>query len=242
VPPAGASALVAALEADPKLRVRVAALLGVPAGLPEALHRLVDELRAEREATARRFEASDGRAAELRADMNARFEAMDRRFEELRADMNARFEAMDRRFEHVFKRFDKSDDRIDAAFRRVDALGARWGLHSEASFRDGLRRVIGRRFGVEVQRWEHQDAEGVVFGHPARVELDIVVRDGETVLVEIKSHAGRAAVAEFRRTADLYDKIHGTRSRRLLVAPAVDQRALELAAKLDIEISTDLSG
>jgi hypothetical protein len=242
VPPAGASALVAALEADPKLRVRVAALLGVPAGLPEALHRLVDELRAEREATARRFEASDGRAAELRADMNARFEAMDRRFEELRADMNARFEAMDRRFEHVFKRFDKSDDRIDAAFRRVDALGARWGLHSEASFRDGLRRVIGRRFGVEVQRWEHQDAEGVVFGHPARVELDIVVRDGETVLVEIKSHAGRAAVAEFRRTADLYDKIHGTRSRRLLVAPAVDQRALEQAAQLDIEISTDLSG
>jgi hypothetical protein len=189
-----------------------------------------------------RFEAMDRRFEELRADMNARFEAMDRRFEELRADMNARFEAMDRRFEHVFKRFDKSDDRIDAAFRRVDALGARWGLHSEASFRDGLRRVIGRRFGVEVQRWEHQDAEGVVFGHPARVELDIVVRDGETVLVEIKSHAGRAAVAEFRRTADLYDKIHGTRSRRLLVAPAVDQRALELAAKLDIEISTDLSG
>ncbi|MDI7268588.1 MAG: hypothetical protein QME96_11405, partial [Myxococcota bacterium] len=43
-----AAALVAAIEADPQARLRLAGLLGVPAGLPEALQRLADEMRAGR--------------------------------------------------------------------------------------------------------------------------------------------------------------------------------------------------
>ncbi|MBI5498861.1 MAG: hypothetical protein HY907_01350, partial [Deltaproteobacteria bacterium] len=74
------------------------------------------------------------------------------------------------------------------------------------------------------------------------VELDVVVRNGETIVVEIKAHAGRGDVAEFARSADLYDKLHGgAPSHRILISPSVDPKALDLAAKLGIEISTDLS-
>jgi hypothetical protein len=201
--PTRAAELVAELEADPALRGRMSALLGVPVGLPEALHGLVAELREQRIASERRFEASDRRFAELRADVNARFEELrsdmnarfaesDRRFEELRSDMNARFAESDRRFEELRsdmkagfaesdRRFEelRSDmkagfaevaRRIEQAFRRIDAMGTRWGLQTEAAFREGLRFVIEGRFGAQVERWEHEDREGVVFGHRARVE------------------------------------------------------------------------
>ncbi|MBI5486807.1 MAG: hypothetical protein HY905_05715, partial [Deltaproteobacteria bacterium] len=49
----------------------------------------------------------------------------------------------------------------------------------------------------------HEDMDGIVFGRRARVELDVVVRNGETIVVEIKAHAGRGDVAEFARSADL---------------------------------------
>ncbi|MBI5490546.1 MAG: DUF3782 domain-containing protein [Deltaproteobacteria bacterium] len=260
--PPRAEELLAALQGDPELRARLAALLEFPPGLAQALDRLTAELREQRLATERGFEATraemSARFEELRADMNARFEAVDRRFEELRADVNARFEAVDRRFEELRAdanaRFEATDKRlgellrqlvhqgrrIEVAFKRIDAMGTRWGLRSEEAFREGLGDVLGERFGVTAERWVHEDREGVVFGHAARVELDVVVRDGETVLVEIKSHVGRADVAEFRRTADLYDKLHGTRSKRLLISPSVGGRAVELAAKLGIEISTAL--
>jgi hypothetical protein len=212
--------------------------------LPEALHGLVEELREQRLASERRFDASDRRFGELRADTNARFAESDRRFEKLRADRNARFEElradMKAGFAEVTKQLALQNARFEQAFRRIDAMGTRWGLQTEAAFREGLRFIIDDRFGAEVERWEHEDREGVVFGHRARVELDVVVRDGETVVVELKAHVGRADVAEFARTADLYDALHGVRSRRVLISASVDARARGLAGKLGIEISTDL--
>jgi hypothetical protein len=62
---------------------------------------LLEEMRALREDSNRRFEAMDRRFEELRADVNQRFEAMDRRFEELRADMNQRFEAQGRQLREL---------------------------------------------------------------------------------------------------------------------------------------------
>jgi hypothetical protein len=54
-----------------------------------------------------------------------------------------------------------------------------------------------------------QDGEGVVYGYPAVVEVDIVVRDREYILVEVRSGVSRTDVAELYRLGRLYERIHG---------------------------------
>lgn len=63
--------------------------------LLERMVRVEEELKAQREIMAERFDA-----------MDRRFEAVDQRFVDLRAYSDARFEAVDRRFETMDKRFD----------------------------------------------------------------------------------------------------------------------------------------
>jgi hypothetical protein len=48
----------------------------------------------------------------------------------------------------------------------IGALGARWGLHSEQSFRNALRGILEDSFGVQVLNVVEFDDEGQVFGHP----------------------------------------------------------------------------
>lgn len=63
-------------------------------------------------------------------------------------------------------------------------LGARWGVSSEAAFRNALAGILGKSFGVKVERVEYKDEGGEVFGHPDMVELDVLIRDGEVLVCE----------------------------------------------------------
>jgi hypothetical protein len=87
---------------------------------------LLEELRAFREDSNRRFEAMERRFEALQADMDRRFEAMERRFEALQADMDRRFEAMERRFEAVDQRFEAMDHRFEAVDQRFEAVDRRF--------------------------------------------------------------------------------------------------------------------
>jgi hypothetical protein len=123
--------------------------------------------------------------------------------------------------------------------RQLSALGARWGLMSERAFREGLRGLLERELGLKVEKWARMDREGRVFGHPGRVEVDVAVRDGKVVLVEVKSHVGRADVYSFRRKAEFYEKVEGKKpSRLLMVTPYAEREALRTARHLGVEIYT----
>ncbi|MEM1598379.1 MAG: DUF3782 domain-containing protein [Pyrobaculum sp.] len=95
--------------------------------------------------------------------------------------------------------------------RKLDALGARWGIFSEEAFRRGVGEFL-RQVGYEVERWEHFDAEGYVFGFPSTVDLDIVIKDGKTIVEEIKSSISRGDLASFIKKAELYEKVTGKKA------------------------------
>ena len=91
----------------------------------------LDELRALREESNRRFEA-------LQHEIAQRFEAMDQRFEMLLREMSQRFEAVDQLFETLLRqmnqRFEAVDRRFEGVFAELleqrlhlSALGARVG-------------------------------------------------------------------------------------------------------------------
>ena len=126
---------------------------------------------------------------------------------------------------------------------RLDALGARWGIFTEEAFREGMKGIVEKYFGGKVRKWVYEDEEGFVFGHPASVELDLVIRDKgkKHVLVELKSSMSRGDVATLLRKGKLYERVKGVKPSLVIVSPFVERRAVEDAETLGISVFTRLS-
>jgi hypothetical protein len=121
----------------------------------------------------------------------------------------------------------------------IGALGSRWGLYSEQSFRNGLKAILEQSFGVEVLNVNDYDDAGDVFGHPDQVELDIIIQNGVLILCELKSSVSKADMYIFERKAVFYEKRHNRKAtRKLVISPMVDDRARQVAGKLGIEVYT----
>ena len=163
----------------------------------------------------KRLDRHEAQLVKLREDMNKLREDMNR----LREDMNEGFQLLR---------------------RHIDALGARWGLLAEESFRAGMVGVVERYFGGRVKRWTHYDEEGFVFGFPSLVEVDMVISDKEHILVEIKSSISRADVYELWKVGQLYERIRGVKPRLAIVSPFVREEAKKLAKELGINVYTSL--
>ena len=119
----------------------------------------------------------------------------------------------------------------------IGALGARWGLRTEQSFRNALKGILTDSFDVEVINVTEFDDEGEVFGRPDQVKLDVIILNGTLILGEIKSSMSKSDMYTFERKARLYEKRHKRKADRLLVvSPMVDDQALDVARKLGIEV------
>lgn len=119
----------------------------------------------------------------------------------------------------------------------IGALGARWGLASEASFRAALKGILEKSFGVEAINVNEFDDEGTVFGVPDQVEIDIIVRDGELILCELKSSMSKADIYTFERKVQYYQRRHGrTATRKIVISPMVRPEARPVAERLGVEI------
>jgi hypothetical protein len=231
------------------------------ARIEEEIRRIWQEIAKLREDMIKGFERHDLELAKLREDMVKGFERHDREIErlteeltKLREDMVKGFERHDRELERLredmIKGFERHDMEIarlredmmkgfDAMNRRISALGARWGLESEEAFREGLRGILEKELGLKVERWTAFDETGSVFGHPSQVEVDVAVSNGKVMLIEVSSHVKQADVAALVKKAELYERITGRRPDRLIVVtPFAEEKAMEAALKLGVEIYT----
>lgn len=140
-------------------------------------------------------------------------------------------------FERIHEENRERDKRVE---RSIGALGARWGLQSERAFRDALAGILEKSFGVEVLNVNEYDDEGLVFGRPDQVELDVIIKNGLLIICELKSSIDKAGMYSFERKARFYEKRHGrTASRLIVISPMIDARAQKVAEKLGIETFGD---
>jgi hypothetical protein len=171
--------------------------------------RLIEELKLDREENARRWDEHN-RKADEKWDENQKV------------------------IREMLNRLDMQEQKHSAS---IGALGARWGLYSEASFRNGLKAILEKSFGVKVDNVTEFDAEGRVFGHPDQVELDVIIYNGLLILCEIKSSLSKADIVAFKRKTDFYETKHQrTADRKLMISPMVDERARPFAEQAGIEI------
>jgi hypothetical protein len=181
----------------------------------ERFERLLQELRAFREDSNRRFE-------ELREDMERRFEAVDKRFEAV----DKRFEAIDKRFEAIDKRFEAVDKRFEEVYRRFDKVDRdtkdlkdwvgtvvggfqrRAGRSLEDAVAGTLRIALGREVkpGNITMRKKIKDEEGMIGPAGREYEIDLCITNEECLIFEIKSYAEEEDIERFNDKAELTKK------------------------------------
>ena len=201
---------------------------------------ILRELREDRERQDRKWE-----------EQNRKWEEQNRKWEE----QNYKWEEQNRKWDEATKRFDKMQEQIDRHSQQIDqslaeiqklykqydsaigALGSRWGLYSEASFRNALKGILEESFGVQVLNINDYDDGGEVFGRPDQVELDVIIKNGLLIICEIKSSMSKADIYIFDRKATFYEKRHQRKAnRKMIISPMVDERAKPVAKVLGIEV------
>jgi len=135
---------------------------------------------------------------------------------------------------------------IDALGKRIDssigALGARWGILSEQSFRNGLKGILEDNFEIKVETITLVDNEGDVFGRPDQVELDIIIKNGILIICELKSSISKSDMYIFERKVRFYEKHYQRQaSKMIVISPMADHRAQKVADKLGITVYSHAS-
>ncbi|HDM88610.1 MAG TPA: DUF3782 domain-containing protein, partial [Candidatus Bathyarchaeota archaeon] len=105
----------------------------------------------------------------------------------------------------------------------------------------GLKGLIEKEFGLKIERWTAYDEEGIVFGYPSQVEVDVAVHNEKVILIEVKAHVDSSDLYSLKRKAELYEMKTGRKpSRLLVVTPYVEDRAIQAAKNLKIEVYTNI--
>ena len=180
---------------------------------------LLEELRRDREERTREW-------VEYKDVQNRKWDEQNRKWDENQAGLR-------RIHEEIMLQALKHD-------RSIGALGSRWGLQSEKAFRDALAGILEKNFGVDVVNVNEYDDEGVVFGRPDQVELDVIIQNGLLLICELKSSIDKAGMYIFERKARYYEQRHQRTANRLIViSPMIDARARKVAERLGIETYGD---
>jgi len=233
----------------------------------ERFDRMFEELAKNREEDNKQWQETNKRLDEKWEEQNRQFKQemketnkrldetirrSDEKWEEQKRQWQETDKRMDEKWEETNKRMDESmrqsDERFNAMLQEIKdirsrqessigALGARWGIAAESSFRNGLKAILEDRFDVEVLNVTEYDHEGFVFRQPDQVELDVIIRNGEIIIIEIKSSMSRSQMYTFHRKVQFYEKQHNCKATAIMViSPMIDKYAQKVADKIGIEV------
>jgi len=182
--------------------------------------RILAELQRDREEQRLKWDEQRREDARKWEEQRLKWEEQNRKWEEQRLERERDREQSDRRYKST-----------------IGALGSRWGVCSEASFRNGLQAILTESFGVEVLNFQEKDPEGEVFGRPDQVELDVIIKNGLVIVCELKASISKADMYIFDRKVAFYQKRYQRSvNRKIVISPMVDARALPVAEQLGIEV------
>jgi hypothetical protein len=222
--------LPALLREDPALRAYILELTrqeyASRAETQDRFYEMLAELRRDREEQTRKWE-----------EQSRKWEEQNRKWEEQNRKWDAHQAENREEFQRVHEEIMAQAKKVD---RSIGGLGSRWGLQSEAAFRNALAGILEENFDVQVLNVSEYDDEGVVFGRPEQVELDVIIKNGLLLICELKSSLDKAGMYSFERKARFYEQRHARKAQRLIViSPMIDPRAQKVAKQLGIETYSD---
>ena len=162
--------------------------------------------------------------------VDRRFEAADQRFEELIATMNKRFEMQDTRIQEVLWN-------LKSLTLAVSRIESKEGILFEKAVLDLMKDTLNlENIDPEKIRKEFiSDPEGEVFFPGYTTDIDVLLENNNTYLIEVKSTAGSQDIAHFIQNAKLFEKVKGkTPTLLILVTLRITQETYNLAAAQQI--------
>ncbi|HRX71677.1 MAG: DUF3782 domain-containing protein [Candidatus Competibacteraceae bacterium] len=222
-----------------------------PESFDARFERMLQEFAADRAEQRRKWDEQNRKWDEHTREFNewgARFDAHVTEQRRKWDEQNRKWDEQNRKWDEQNRKWDEQNrtnqkllDEIALSRSRqeqgISALGSRWGLASEHSFRNALKGILEKSFGVEVLNINEFDDEGLVFGRPDQVEIDIIIKNGETILCELKSSMSKGDMYIFDRKAQYYERRHQRPiQRKLVISPMVHPTARPVAEKLGIEV------
>lgn len=245
-----------------QLQAELPELLKQDAGFRQWLEQLIRQTAVTPESFDARFERMLQEFAADRAEQHQRWEAQNRKWEEHGSEWRewiAKFDAkveedrlkweeQNRKWEEQNRKWEEQNCKNTELLKEIKtsrsrqeqgigALGARWGIASEHSFRAALKGILEKSFGVEVLNINEFDDEGTVFGAPDQVEIDIIIKNGELILCELKSSMSKSDMYTFDRKVRFYERRHQRQAqRKIAISPMVPPPVRAIAEKLGIEV------
>ncbi len=195
--------------------------------------RLLEELKRDREEQTQKWEVQDRKWEEFNKKQDKKWEEQDKKWNL----QNKKWEANQKEIRKLYDALEKNRKESDRKLNTtVGALGARWGLRSESSFRNALKGILAE-LDLKVEHIDDYDEEGMVYGQPSSVEIDVIIKNGLLMICELKSSVSKADMFIFYKKALFYEKKYHRRGDRLIViSPMVEIKAGEVADELGIKI------
>jgi hypothetical protein len=133
-----------------------------------------------------------------------------------------------KRTEEAVKELAEAQKRTEKSISdQITALGSRWGIYNEATFRATIRGILGKQKGVEVKSGYYGDRE-----------VDVIIRDGEHIILEITSRLKTSDVDNLIASGEDYKKRHGVEPLLMAatsyISPKLMQRIIGLPKKIEV--------
>jgi hypothetical protein len=168
-----------------------------------------------------------------------RLDKVEQRLEKLELLFEKLEQLLDLKITEDREKWIQHDIQMSKFDQRLMAMGARCGSQSEDTFRNGLAAILKEIPDIEVIHVDEHDDEGIVFGYPEEIELDIIIKNGLLIIVEMKSATDKSDVYRFDKKVRFYEQKHGRKAnRKLIISPMVGKKANSVAQKLGIELYT----
>lgn len=190
----------------------------------------VSQLYAGKQETESKFDRILAELQRDREEQAKKWEENNRKWDE----QNQKWKEQNQKNNELLLEIQKMNKKHDST---LGAIGSRWGLYSEASFRNALKGILEDSFAVQVLNVNDFDQAGEVFGVPDQIEIDIIIKNGVTIACEIKSSMNKSDMYTFERKIQFYQK-HYNRivNRKIVISPMVDAKATLVAQKLSMEV------
>ncbi|MFC2140735.1 PD-(D/E)XK nuclease family protein [Acidobacteriota bacterium] len=194
------------------------------------LSREVSLEKADKIETESRFDRILEELKQDREEQNKKWKENQEEIRELRDEQNRKWEENQEVIRKLLKKVEKHDTSLGA-------LGSRWGIRAESSFRNALKGILEGNFDVKVLNINEYDDQGEVFGRPDQVELDIIIINSILIICEIKSSISKGDMYLFYKKAQFYEKRHNRTAKYLIaISPMVDEKAQKVARELGIKV------
>lgn len=146
-------------------------------------------------------------------------------FNELRDVVQSLAEAQGRTEQRIEELAEIQKQGFHTLTNQIAGLGSRWGIYNEGTFRSTIRGLLSKMEGVEVREGYYGDRQ-----------VDVIIRNGEHVMLEITARMHLKDISKIYSSADDYKTKEGIEPSLMVATSYISPRLMEKVMGLERKI------